>query len=110
MNMNKNTNNKIEGYEQYYLYELFTGESFGDIKDLLINKPIGRVINVDTGEILSEEITPMVMMINQNIFIDEFRDFMNGRNDEYTTEFDKEINYYGRKTSAREIAVKYRKY
>ena len=35
---------------------------------------------------------------------------MNGRNDEYTTEFDKEINYYGRRTSAREIAVEYRNY
>jgi hypothetical protein len=104
--------NKIEGYEQSYLNDLVNGKSFDDIKDLLINIPVGRVINVASGEIISEEITPMIIMINQKKFINEFRDFMNGRNDddEYTKEFDKEINYYGRKTSARDIAVKYRKY
>jgi len=103
--------NKIEGYEQSYLNELFNGESFDDIKELLINKTIGSVIHRDSGEIRSEQITPMIMVINQNKFIDELRDFMNGRdNDEYTTEFDKKIDYYGRRTSAREIAIEYRNY
>ena len=102
--------NKIEGYEQSYLNELFNAESFDDIKDLLINEHIGSVIHRDSGEILSEQITPMIIMINQNKFIDELREFMTERNDEYTTEFDKKIDYYGRRTSAREIAIEYRNY
>jgi hypothetical protein len=110
MNIDTDLNNKIEGYEQSYLNELVNGKSFDDIKELLINKNIGRVIRIDTGKVICNEITPMVMIINQNKFIDEFRDFMNHCNDEYTKEFDKEINYYGQKTSAREIAVNYRKY
>ena len=102
--------NKIEGYEQSYLNDLFNAESFDDIKDLLINRPIESVIHRDSGEILSEQITPMIIMINQNKFIDELREFMTERDDEYTKEFDKKIDYYGRRTSAREIAVEYRNY
>ena len=54
----------------------------------------------------------MVMLINQGCLdkISRLREYIDGNDTRYAKEFDRQINYYGVNTSAREIATKYRNY
>ena len=66
----------------------------------------GSVINKENNDVVSQEITPMVI-INQGCLdkIARLRVYWWQRL-RYAEEFDRQINYFGVNTSAREIATK----
>ena len=111
-NNKDNMKHKIVGFDSNVL-NVVTNGTFQDIIDgnhLFVGT--GRVVNRDTDEVISHEITPMIMLINQgcNDKIESLRTFINGDDPRYIQEFDREINYFNKTTSAREIAVNYRNY
>jgi hypothetical protein len=107
-----NDNTKITGFD-YETLDIITNGSFDTVfNEGYMFKGTGHVVNKDTNEIICEEITPMVMLINQSRkgFIETLRTYIVGDDSRYNDEFNREINYYNRTTSAREIAEKYRGY
>lgn len=111
--MTSDKNTKITGFNDDYLYELFNEDlDYIFNNNMLLNNTVGKVINTNTNDVTCEEITPMVMLINQSKkgFINKLRTYIDGSDRRYSDEFNKEINYYGRTTSAREIAENYRGY
>ena len=72
----------------------------------------GSVVNKETLICeVSQEITPVVMLIKSGCLdkIARLLGCIDGNDTRYA-EFDRQINYFGVNTSAREIAKKYRNY
>ncbi len=104
--------NRIEGFDLNVL-DVVTNGTFQDIIDgNHLFAGTGRVVKKETTEVVSQEITPMIMLINQGCRdkIESLKTYINGNDPRYVQEFDREINYFNRTTSAREIAVNYRNY
>tara|TARA_Y100000590_G_scaffold98485_3_gene112067 strand:- start:8701 stop:9042 length:342 start_codon:yes stop_codon:yes gene_type:complete len=108
----KNDNSKIVGFDDEDLDTIINGSFDTVFNEGYMFKGTGKVVNTDTNDILCEEITPMVMLINQSRqgFIETLRTYIKGDDQRYNDEFERKINYYGRTTTAREIAEKYRGY
>lgn len=103
MDASKDTKNKITGIDNINIITNGTLEELDSITNV---NQIGSIIEKDTDNIISQ-ITPLFMIINQRA--KDYKDRLdilikNGGN------MDMEINYYGRPTTARDIAVKYRGY
>jgi hypothetical protein len=109
---NDHTNNNIVGFDDQTLDTLTNGSFEDIITEQLLFAGTGSVVKRDTEEVMSAEITPMVMMINQNKegVIGLLRGYIDGGDPRYNVEFERPINYYGINTTAREIAEKYRHY
>jgi len=108
----KNGDTKITGFSYKELDQINNG-SFNEIfeTDILFGKT-GKVINKNTNQIVSNEITPMIMLINQSRrgFIDRLRKYVDGSDPRFRQEFDRPVNYYNRNTTAKEIAINFRNY
>ena len=107
-----NSKNRIDGFDSNVM-NVITNGKFKDIIDgNHLFAGTGRVVNVNTEEVVSQEITPMIMLINQGCRnkIESLRTYINGDDPRYIQEFNREINYFDKTTSAREIAVNYRNY
>ncbi len=103
MSDSKDMKNKITGIDNINIITNGTLEELDSITNV---NQIGSIIEKDTDNIISQ-ITPLFMIINQRA--KDYKDrvdilIKNGGN------MDMEINYYGRSTTARDIAVKYRDY
>jgi len=108
----KTGDTKIIGFSDEEIDQITNG-SLVDIfgTDILFGMT-GKVINKNTNEIVSNQITPMIMLINQSTkgFIDELRKHVDGPDPRFGQEFDRPVNYYNKDTSAKEIAINYRSY
>ena len=111
-NNEQNTKNNIIGFEFNALNTITNGTMANIIDGDYLFAGTGSVVNKDTNDVVSEEITPMVMLINQGCVdkIASLREYIEGNDTRYAEEFDRQINYFGSDTSAREIATKYRNY
>ena len=107
-----NSNNTIIGFELNVLNTIINGTMANIIDEEYLFAGTGSVVNKDTNDVVSREITPMVMLINQGHLdkITRLREYIDGNDTRYAEEFDRQINYYDVNTSAREIAEKYRNY
>ena len=103
---------KIIGFEFNVLNNITNGTIDDIIDGEYLFAGTGSVINTDTNDVVSQEITPMVMLINRGCIdkIERIRECIDGNDERYAMEFDRQINYFGVNTSAREIAIKYRNY
>jgi hypothetical protein len=103
MKMDMDIKKQIEGIDQI---ELITNGTLDEMKSITNPNEIGSVVDNTNGKHLSY-ITPMIMIINQNKM--DYRERLTHMisND---GDMDMEINYYGRQTTAREIAEIYRNY
>lgn len=86
--------------------DTITNGSLNDMRTIDSPNQVGRVVYKDTGEFISN-INPMIMIINQGL--SDYKEriahmIANGGN------IDANINYYGRITTPREIAISYRGY
>ena len=111
-NYRNNPKSKIIGFEFNVLNNITNGTMEDIINGEYLFAGTGSVINTDTNDVVSQEITPMVMLINQGCIdkIERLREYIDGNDMRYAMEFDRQINYFGVNTSAREIAIKYRNY
>ena len=111
-NYEHNSKTKIIGFEFNVLNAITNGTMANIIDGEYLFAGTGNVVNKDTNDVVSQEITPMVMLINQGCLdkISRLREYIDGNDTRYAKEFDRQINYYGVNTSAREIATKYRNY
>lgn len=111
-NYEKNSNSKIIGFEFNVLNTITNGTMVNIIDGEYLFAGTGSVVNKDTNDVVSQDITPMVMLINQGCLdkIARLREYIDGNDTRYTEEFDRQINYFGVNTSAREIVTKYRNY
>ena len=109
---NDNSKRKIIGFEINVLNNITNGTMEDIINGEYLFAGTGSVVNEETDDVVSQEITPMVMLINQGCVdkIASLREYIDGNDTRYAEEFDRHINYYGVNTSAREIAIKYRRY
>lgn len=107
-----NSKRKIIGFDSNVINTITNGTMTNIIDGQHLFAGTGSVINKDTNDVVSQEITPMVMLINQGSQdkIARLREYINGNDMRYAEEFDRQINYFGVNTSAREIATKYRNY
>lgn len=99
---NNNGNTKIIGIDNI---NIITNGTLDEFKNITNPNQVGKVINTDNNEVVNE-ITPMIMIINQgNTDYKERLNIMmqNGGN------MDQVINYNGG-MSPREIAVQYRNF
>lgn len=100
--INSKENTKIIGIDNI---EIITNGTLEDLEKIKNPNQVGKVINKDTNEFISE-ITPMIMIINQNE--SDYRDRLNilikngGNMDQ--------VVKYNNGMSIREIATKYRNY
>ena len=104
--------NKIVGFDSNVLNAITNGTFQEIIDGNYLFAGTGRVVKKETDEVVSQEITPMIMLINQGFRdkIERLRTYINGNDSRYVQEFNREINYFNKTTSAREIAVNYRNY
>ena len=111
-NYEHNSNNKIVGFGFNVLNTIINGTINNIIDGEYLFAGTGSVVNKDTNDVVSQDITPMVMLINQGSSdkIARLREYIDGNDTRYAEEFDKQINYFGVNTSAREISTKYRNY
>ena len=111
-NYKQNSNSKIIGFESNVLNTITNGKIANIIDGEYLFTGTGSVVNKETNDVVSQEITPMVMLINQGCLdkIARLREYIEGNDMRYAEEFDRQINYFGVNTSAREIATKYRNY
>ena len=111
-NYEHDSNNKIIGFEFNVLNTIINRTINNIIDGEYLFTGTGSVVNKDTNDVVSQEITPMVMLINQGCSdkIARLREYIDGNDTRYAEEFDRQINYFGVNTSAREIAKKYRNY
>lgn len=107
-----NSKSKIIGFEINTLNNITNGTMEDIINGEYLFAGTGSVVNKETDDVVSQEITPMVMLINQGCAdkIASLREYIEGNDTRYAEEFDRQINYFGINTSAREIATKYRHY
>ena len=98
-NKDKNQENKIINIDQI---DIITNGTIEELATLTNPNQIGNIVNPQ-GESISE-ITPLIMIINQASNLQEKLDILikNG------ADIDKEINYYGSKSSARYLLNTYR--
>ena len=111
-NHKSSSNNKIIGFEFNVLNTITNGTMADIIDGEYLFAGTGSVVNKENNDLVSQEITPMVMLINQGCLdkIARLREYIDGNDSRYAEEFDRQINYFGVDTSAREIATKYRNY
>ena len=111
-NYKSSSNSKIIGFEFNVLNTITNGTMADIIDGECLFEGTGSVVNKETNNVVSQEITPMVMLINQGCLdkIERLREYIDGNDTRYAEEFDRQINYFGVNTSAREIAKKYRNY
>ena len=111
-NYENNSKSKIIGFEFNVLNTITNGTMADIIDGEYLFAGTGSVINKENNDVVSQEITPMVMLINQGCLdkIARLREYIDGNDSRYAEEFDRQINYFGVDTSAREIATKYRNY
>ena len=95
--------NKIVGIDNI---NIITNGSIDDMSRITNPNQKGSVINKNTNSKVSE-ITPMIMIINQGMsdYKERLSVLINNGGD-----MDMDVNYYGRTTTAREIATSYRNY
>tara|TARA_B100001093_G_C26671857_1_gene946535 strand:- start:546 stop:905 length:360 start_codon:yes stop_codon:yes gene_type:complete len=111
-NYEHKSKSKIIGFEFNVLNTITNGTMADIIDGEYLFAGTGSVVNNETNDVVSQEITPMVMLINQGYLdkIARLREYIDGNDTRYAEEFDRQINYFGVNTSAREIATKYRNY
>jgi hypothetical protein len=111
-NYENKSKSKIIGFEFNVLNTITNGTIANIIDGEYLFAGTGSVVNNETNDVVSQEITPMVMLINQGCLgkIVRLREYIDGNDTRYAEEFDRQINYFGVDTSAREIATKYRNY
>ena len=97
--MNKEGKNKIVNINHI---DIITNGSLEELETVSEPNQVGNVVN-DVGEVISE-ITPLFMIINQNHNLKAKLEILvkNGG------DLDKEIDYYGKKRSARYILDTFR--
>lgn len=99
--MNKDT--KITGIDEI---DTVTNGSIDQLRNLKKPNQIGQVINKETNEVLSS-ITPLILIINQNA--SDYRERVAALQ-AAGADMDMRVSYYGRDTTALEIATKYRNF
>lgn len=99
--MNKDT--KITGIDEI---DTITNGSIDQLRNLKKPNQIGQVINKETNEVLSS-ITPLIMIINQSA--KDYRERVAALQ-AAGADMDMRVSYYGRETTALEIATKYRNF
>lgn len=99
--MNKDT--KITGIDEI---DHITNGSIDQLRNLKNPNQVGQVINKETNEVLSN-ITPLIMIINQNA--SDYRERVAALQ-AAGADTDMRVSYYGRDTTALEIATKYRNF
>ena len=104
--------NTIVGFDRNVIQVVTNGTMEEIIDGNYLFAGTGKVVKADSEEVISEEITPMIMLINQGgeDKINTLREYIEGNDTKYNEEFNRTINYFGRETSAREIAIKCRNY
>ena len=107
-----NPKSKIIGFDSDIINTITNGTMADIIDGQHLFAGTGSVINTETNDVVSQEITPMVMLINQGCVdkLERIREYIDGNDERYAQEFDRQINYFGVNTSAREISTKYRNY
>ena len=100
---NDNNDNKIEGIDNI---NIIINGSIDDISRITNPNQKGSVINKHTNSNVSD-ITPMIMIINQGLsdYKERLSALISNGGD-----MDMPVNYYGRTTTAREIATSFRNY
>ncbi len=111
-NHKPSSNSRIIGFEFNVLNTVTNGTMADIIDGEYLFAGTGSVVNKESNDVVSQDITPMVMLINQGRLdkIARLREYIEGNDSRYAEEFDRQINYFGVNTSAREIATKYRNY
>tara|TARA_A100000164_G_C21395797_1_gene535384 strand:+ start:20 stop:451 length:432 start_codon:yes stop_codon:yes gene_type:complete len=100
---NDNNDNKIEGIDNI---NIITNGSIDDMTRITNPNQKGSVINKNTNSKVSD-ITPMIMIINQGL--SDYKDRLSALIDN-GGDMDMFVEYFGRTTTAREIATSFRNY
>lgn len=109
---NNADDNIITGFGLQDLDQIVNGPLNEIFKSDILFGKTGKVVNKNTNQIMSDEITPMIMLINQSRkgFIDRLRKYVNGSDPRFSQEFERKINYYNREISVKDIAINFRNY
>ena len=104
--MNNNDNDRNNEIVNIDNLDTISNGTLEDMSKIINPNQVGQVINKNNGEVKTD-INPMIMIINQGL--NDYRERLdilvqNGG------DLDMNINYYGRETTPRQIAMEYRGY